>query len=121
MCSVKVKPADTGHSPLCTQAGWWMWPIKLHVMLMTWFTINYYYHIISFLTGHMWREGSVPASRAAWGSFRAIAFQTLPCHLLVQPIPLHRTAIGGAAAAWLHAYGCLNIGISKLFLSISVS
>lgn len=43
MCSVKVKPADTGHSPLCTQAGWWMWPIKLHVMLMTWFTINYYY------------------------------------------------------------------------------
>lgn len=69
--------------PLCTQE-WRLcsikyahdskWPGSLLTII----------HLMSFLARHMWSWGWALASGAAWGSFRAMLFQSPHCHLLDQ-------------------------------------
>lgn len=66
---------------------------------------------MSFLACHMWSFGWALASGAAWGLFRAMAFQSPPCHLLDQrpcsPSPADVAAAGTAETCDCPTAGCL--------------
>lgn len=95
-----------------------------HVILMTWFTINYYYPL-NVLPD--WPHVERRLSAGPWGCLGLVqgdrfSDPTMPS--VSAAAPLHRTAIGGAATSCpptprcflrLHAYGCMNIRISIVF------